>query len=87
VLGGQGRGPLSTPVDYDALLINDGVSRQVSATQIRRVAGSLSRFVDAPLRVSPIALGSPKTIPSGGAPPLLRESVPAIVSPQVTVGR
>jgi hypothetical protein len=82
-----GGGPRTTPVDYDALLINDSISRQVSDTQIRRSMASLSRFVDAPLRVSPIALGTPQTIPAGGPLPTLHEDPAGLTSPQVTVGR
>lgn len=90
MLGGRGRGPLTTPVDYDALLINDKVSRQVSATAIRRSGGDLSRFVEAPLQRNPvpaIASTPPQTIPVGGPLPEIHPDLPALAPPHVTIGR
>ena len=87
MLGGRGRGPLGVPVDLDALLIDDSASRQVTPTAMRRSASDLSRFVEAPLASSPVALGTPQTIPAGGAPPINLSSVPTIQPPGVTIGR
>lgn len=86
MLGGKGRGPLRVPLDLDELLIGDTVSRQVSATAIRRNSGDLSRFVEAPLAFNPVALGAPQTIPAGGAPAVLKQTVPETL-PRTAVGR
>lgn len=90
MLGGKGRGPLTTPIDYDALLISDAVARQVMPAGLRRQAADLSRFVEAPLATNPvpaIAATPPQTIPYGGSPPVLRQDLPALTPPGVTIGR
>jgi hypothetical protein len=90
MLGGNGRGPLRVPIALDMLLIDDKVSRQVTATAIRRNASDLSRFVEAPLAFNPVALDQPQTqtIPVGGAPAVLKETVPGNLDlAGATVGR
>ena len=86
-LGGAPREPYGLPVDHDALMLGIRTGRQLTPNAIRRNSSDLSRFVEAPLDVSPVALGSPQTIPVGGALPARVDSVPAIETPGVKVGR
>jgi hypothetical protein len=86
MLGGNGRGPLNVPVALDALLIGDTISREVTETAMRRSSSSLSRFVEAPVAVSPVPLGAPQTIPVGGAPASVKETVPNLTRGAV-IGR
>jgi len=87
MLGGKGRGPLRVPVDLDALLVGDYASRQVSRAALRNQGGDLSGFFEGMLDFSPVVYGTPQTIPSGGAPPVLADWVPAMDTPGVKVGR
>lgn len=88
MLGGKGRGhAFDAPVDYDTLLVNIKTQRQMGPSSIRIADASLSRFVEAPTETSPVKLGFPQTIPVGGPNAISETQVPAIDSPQVTVGR
>lgn len=88
MLGGKGRGhAFDAPVDYDQLLVNVKTQRQMGPSAIRIADASLSRFVEAPSERSPVKLGFPQTIPVGGPNAPSESTVPAIDSPQVTIGR
>lgn len=88
MLGGKGRGHVfDAPVDYDQLLLDTKAQRQFGPSAIRIADSTLSRFIDAPLDTSPVRLGFPQTIPVGGPNAVNETAVPAIDSPQVTIGR